>query len=96
MAEEISCRYEASRFGNLSLWVSYGRIHEFVVYCVDNDDEKRVQTSSVASVSQPFYTRGTLNIIEESWRHTNPILHIVCVWWGGRWFMLLIGRDNFL
>jgi hypothetical protein len=29
------------------------------------------------SVAQPFYTRGTLNIVEESWRHTNPILHIV-------------------
>jgi hypothetical protein len=28
------------------------------------------------SVAQPFYTRGTLNIVEESWRHTNPILHI--------------------
>jgi hypothetical protein len=44
------------------------------------------------SVAQPFYTRGTLNIVEESWRHTNPILHIV----GGRWFMALIGRNNFL
>jgi hypothetical protein len=31
------------------------------------------------SVLQPFYTRGTLNIVEESWRHTNPNLHI----WGG-------------
>jgi hypothetical protein len=29
------------------------------------------------SVVQLFYTRGTLNIVEESWRHTNPILHIV-------------------
>jgi hypothetical protein len=29
------------------------------------------------SVAQPFYTRGTLYIVEESWRHTNPILHIV-------------------
>jgi hypothetical protein len=29
------------------------------------------------SVAQPFYTRGTLNIFEESWRHTNPILHTV-------------------
>jgi hypothetical protein len=29
------------------------------------------------SVAQPFYTRGTLNIVEESRRHTNPILHIV-------------------
>jgi hypothetical protein len=29
------------------------------------------------SVAQRFYTRGTLNIVEESWRHTNPILHIV-------------------
>jgi hypothetical protein len=29
------------------------------------------------SVAQTFYTRGTLNIVEESWRHTNPILHIV-------------------
>jgi hypothetical protein len=29
------------------------------------------------SVAQPFYTRGTLNIVEESWRQTNPILHIV-------------------
>jgi hypothetical protein len=43
------------------------------------------------SVAQPFYTRGTLNIVEESWRHTNPILHIM-----GGWFMALIGRDNFL
>jgi hypothetical protein len=46
-----------------------------------------------SSVAQPFYTRGTLNIVEESWRHTNPILHIVG---GRRWFMALIGRDNFL
>jgi hypothetical protein len=45
------------------------------------------------SAAQPFYTRGTLNIVEESWRHTNPILHIVG---GGGWFMALIGRDNFL
>jgi hypothetical protein len=30
-----------------------------------------------SSVAQPFYTHGTLNIVEESWRHTNPILHIV-------------------
>jgi uncharacterized protein (DUF779 family) len=29
------------------------------------------------SVAQPFYTRGTLNLVEESWRHTNPILQIV-------------------
>jgi hypothetical protein len=29
------------------------------------------------SVAQPFYTRGTLNIVEESRRHTNPIFHIV-------------------
>jgi hypothetical protein len=28
------------------------------------------------SAAQPFYTRGTLNNVEESWRHTNPILHI--------------------
>jgi hypothetical protein len=37
--------------------------------------------SSYPSISdewaQPFYTRGTLNIVEESWWHTNPILHIV-------------------
>jgi hypothetical protein len=46
-----------------------------------------------SSVAQTFYTRGTLNIVEESWRHTNPILIIVG---GGRWFMELIGRDNFL
>jgi hypothetical protein len=30
-----------------------------------------------AGVGQTFYTCGTLNIVEESWRHTNPILHIV-------------------
>jgi hypothetical protein len=51
-----------------------------------------------SSVAQPFYTRGTLNIVEniveESWRHTNPILHIVGG--GRRWFMTFIGRDNFL
>jgi hypothetical protein len=29
------------------------------------------------SVAQPLYTRGTLNIVEELWRHTNSILHIV-------------------
>jgi hypothetical protein len=46
-----------------------------------------------ASVAQPFYTRGTLNIVEESWLHTNPILHIIG---GMAWFMALIGRDNFL
>jgi hypothetical protein len=28
------------------------------------------------SVAQPFYTHGTLNIVEESWQHTSPILHI--------------------
>jgi hypothetical protein len=28
-------------------------------------------------VAQPFYTRDTINIVEESWQHTNPILHIV-------------------
>jgi hypothetical protein len=44
------------------------------------------------SVAQPFYTRGTLNIVEESWQHTSPIFHIV----GGGWFVALIGRDNFL
>jgi hypothetical protein len=48
-------------------------------------------TIGEASVAQPFYTRGTLNIVEESWRHTNPILHIV-----GGGVMALIGRDNFL
>jgi hypothetical protein len=51
--------------------------------------------NTAASVAQPFYTRGTLNIVEDSWRHTNHILHIV----GGggeRWFMAFIGRDNFL
>jgi hypothetical protein len=29
------------------------------------------------SVAQPYYTRGILNIVEESWRHTKPICHIV-------------------
>jgi hypothetical protein len=41
---------------------------------------KAVQTMLVflqVSVAQPLYTRGTLNIVEESWRHTNPIFHIV-------------------
>jgi hypothetical protein len=47
------------------------------------------------SVAQPLYTRGTLNIVEESWRHTSPILHIFRGE-GGKWFMALIGRDNFL
>jgi hypothetical protein len=28
-------------------------------------------------VVQPFHTRGTLNIVEESWWHTDPILHIM-------------------
>jgi hypothetical protein len=50
---------------------------------------------SYGSVAQPFYTHGTLNIVEESWRHTNPILHILGEV-GGIWFMALIGRDNFL
>jgi hypothetical protein len=36
-----------------------------------------VELSLSRSVAQPFYTRGTLNIVEESWRHTNRILHIV-------------------
>jgi hypothetical protein len=49
----------------------------------------------IISVAQPFYTRGTLNIVEESWRHTNPILHTVRGG-GGKWFPALIGRDNFL
>jgi hypothetical protein len=31
------------------------------------------------SAAQPFCTRGALNTVEESWRHTNPILHIVGV-----------------
>jgi hypothetical protein len=30
-----------------------------------------------SSVAQSFYTWITLFIVEESWRHTNPILHIV-------------------
>jgi hypothetical protein len=47
------------------------------------------------SVAQPLYTHGTLNIVEESWRHTNPILHIVGGG-GGRWLMALIDSDNFL
>jgi hypothetical protein len=38
-----------------------------------------------SSVAQPFYTRGTLNIVEESWRHTNPILHIVGGGGDGLW-----------
>jgi hypothetical protein len=46
-----------------------------------------------SSVAQPFYTRGTPNIVEEAWRHTNLIWHIVGL--GGRWFTALIGRDNF-
>jgi hypothetical protein len=33
----------------------------------------------MTALHKPFYTRGTLNIVEESWRHTNPILHIVGV-----------------
>jgi hypothetical protein len=32
--------------------------------------------SIYVSVAQPFYTRGTLNILEQSWRLTNPILHM--------------------
>jgi hypothetical protein len=51
-----------------------------------------LQTIVYLSVAQPIYTRGTLNIVEASWRHTNPILHIV----RGGWFMALIGRDFFL
>jgi hypothetical protein len=38
---------------------------------------------SYFSVAQPFYTRGTLNIVEESWRHTNPSVHIVVGGGGG-------------
>jgi hypothetical protein len=30
------------------------------------------------SVAQPSYTRGTLNIVEESWWHTDTILDLVC------------------
>jgi hypothetical protein len=41
------------------------------------------------SVAQPFYTRGTLNIVEESWRHTNPMLHIVVGGGGGVWLVYL-------
>jgi hypothetical protein len=41
--------------------------------------ELHVRYRSYASVAQPFYTRDTLNIVEESWRHTNSILHIVGV-----------------
>jgi hypothetical protein len=33
--------------------------------------------SLYGSVAQPFDTRSILNIVEESWRYTNPILHIV-------------------
>jgi hypothetical protein len=29
------------------------------------------------SAAQPFHTCSTLIIVEESWRHTNTILHIV-------------------
>jgi hypothetical protein len=42
------------------------------------------------SVAQPFYTRGTLNIVEESWRHPNPILHIV----GGGEMDVLLSNSN--
>jgi hypothetical protein len=41
-----------------------------------------------SSDAQAFYTRGTLNIVEESWRHTNPILHIVGVGGDGLWHRL--------
>jgi hypothetical protein len=37
------------------------------------------------SVAQPFYTRGTLNIVEESWRYANHILHIVGRGGDGLW-----------
>jgi hypothetical protein len=37
----------------------------------------RCCTFVYGSVAQPFYTHGTLNIVKESWPHTNPILHIV-------------------
>jgi hypothetical protein len=40
---------------------------------------------ALCSVAQPFYTRGTLNIVEESWRHTNPLLHIVGGGGDGLW-----------
>jgi hypothetical protein len=36
-------------------------------------------TLNQSSIAQPSYTHGTLNIVEESWQHTNPILHIVGV-----------------
>jgi hypothetical protein len=39
--------------------------------------KKTKALAAFTSVAQPFYTRGTLNIVEEPWRHTNPILHIV-------------------
>jgi hypothetical protein len=42
-------------------------------------------------VAQPFYTCGTLNIVEESFRHTNPILHIVG---GGGGVLAFLGRDK--
>jgi hypothetical protein len=33
------------------------------------------------SFAQPFYTRGTLNIVEKAWRHTNP--HFAYFFLGG-------------
>jgi hypothetical protein len=44
------------------------------------------------TVAQPFYTRGTLNIVEESWWHTNTFLHIVEG--GDSLWQLLINRPQ--
>jgi hypothetical protein len=44
---------------------------------MERDEDYRQLSSSYGSVAQTFYTRGTLNIVEESWRHTNPSLPIM-------------------
>jgi hypothetical protein len=69
-------------------------LESFIFIFILQDSHRAEPTTIYISVAQPLYTRGTLNNVEESWRHTNPILHIVGG--GGRWFTALIGRDNFL
>jgi hypothetical protein len=45
-----------------------------------NNESSTYGRTPWTSVAQPFYTRGTLNIVEESWRHTNPILQGLDEW----------------
>jgi hypothetical protein len=60
----------------LQLWEMATRFTNSLPVGLLRKREELIKRKIRISVAQPFYTRGTLNIVEESWRHTNPILNI--------------------